>query len=58
MFDLEYPSQIKSKSEITSKFSSLELEELLLNSTKNVAHEVVLCLIEQKGQGVLSQISC
>ena len=35
------------------KFTSLQLEELLNNSTKNVAQEVVTCLIPKKGEGVL-----
>ncbi len=37
LFEAEYLLQIKGKQEVTSKFSSLQLEELLLNSTKSVA---------------------
>jgi len=31
----------------------MQLEELLNNSTKNVAQEVVTCLIPRRGEGVL-----
>ena len=53
-FEGEYPQTIEAKSEVTSKFSSVQLEELLYNGTKSVAQEVVLCLIQIKGDGVLS----
>ncbi len=36
-FDAEYPVTVKGKSEVTSKFSVQQLEELLYNGTKNVA---------------------
>lgn len=52
-FDAEYPETIRRKQEVTNKFSSLQLEDLLNNSTKNVAQEVVTCLIPRKGDGVL-----
>jgi hypothetical protein len=44
-FESDYPTTVAQKHEITGKFSVVQLEELLLNSTKNVAHEVVMCLI-------------
>ena len=44
---------IRRKDEVIQKFSSLQLEELLNNSTKNVAQEVVTCLIPKRGEGVL-----
>jgi hypothetical protein len=52
-FESQYPLTIKKKDEVIHKFSSLQLEELLNNSTKNVAQEVVTCLIPKKGEGVL-----
>ena len=52
-FESEYASAINSKQDVTGKFSNLQLEELLNNSTKNVAQEVVTCLIPKKGEGVL-----
>ena len=36
-FEGEYPQTIESKSEVTNKFSSVQLEELLYNGTKSVA---------------------
>ena len=36
-FESQYPLTIKKKDEVIHKFSSLQLEELLNNSTKNVA---------------------
>ena len=52
-FESQYPVTIKKKDEVIHKFTSLQLEELLNNSTKNVAQEVVTCLIPKKGEGVL-----
>ncbi len=52
-FESEYPETIGRKQEVTDKFSNYQLEELLNNSTKNVAQEVVTCLIPRKGEGVL-----
>lgn len=36
-FDGDYPQTITGKSDVTCKFSTTQLEELLFNSTKNVA---------------------
>ena len=52
-FEVQYPVTIRRKDEVIHRFSSLQLEELLNNSTKNVAQEVVTCLIPKKGEGVL-----
>lgn len=51
--ETDYPALIEAKSEVVSKFSCSQLEELLFNSTKNVALEVVLLLIPNLQQGVL-----
>ena len=53
MFEEQYPETIRRKDEVINRFSSYQLEELLNNSTKNVAQEVVTCLIPKKGEGVL-----
>jgi hypothetical protein len=47
---------VQKKREVIEKFDSLELESLLSNSTKNVAQEVVSCLIPSKGKGVLKEL--
>ena len=52
-FEEQYPETIRRKDEVIHRFSSYQLEELLNNSTKNVAQEVVTCLIPKKGEGVL-----
>jgi len=36
-FEREYPTTIRRKEDVINKFTSLQLEELLNNSTKNVA---------------------
>jgi len=41
---------------VIQKFTSIQLEELLNSSTKNVAQEVVTCLIPRRGEGVLVTI--
>ena len=55
-FESQYPVMIRRKDEVIQKFSSLQLEELLNNSTKNVAQEVVTCLIPRRGEGVLCML--
>ena len=55
-FEAQYPVTIRRKDEVIQRFSSMQLEELLSNSTKNVAQEVVTCLIPKKGEGVLVTI--
>jgi len=52
-FEEQYPITVQKKSKVIGKFSSVQLEELLNNSTKNVAQEVVNCLIPNKDKGVL-----
>jgi hypothetical protein len=44
-FEQEFQKSIQKKSTIIRKFSSLQLEDLLRTSTKNVAQEVVSSLI-------------
>ena len=56
LFDAQYPETIRRKEKVIQKFSSLQLEELLNNSTKNVAQEVVTCLIPRRGEGVLCML--
>jgi len=53
LFETQYPETIRRKEQVILKFSSTQLEELLNNSTKNVAQEVVTCLIPRRGEGVL-----
>ena len=53
LFESQYPETIRRKEQVILKFSSVQLEELLNNSTKNVAQEVVTCLIPRRGGGVL-----
>jgi len=55
-FEQMYPVTIRRKDDVIHRFSSMQLEELLNNSTKNVAQEVVTCLIPKKGEGVLVQV--
>lgn len=55
-FESQYPLTIRKKQEVINKFSSGQLEELLNNSTKNVAQEVVTCLIPKRGEGVLTSL--
>lgn len=56
LFDRDYPLMIRKKEEVINKFSNIQLEDLLNNSTKNVAQEVVSCLIPKKGEGVLAHL--
>jgi hypothetical protein len=57
VFHEQYPDIVKRKKEVIEKFDSLELEQLLSNSTKNVAQEVVGCLIPVKGKGILNELT-
>ena len=56
-FEDGFQQSILKKSAIIKKFSSIQLEELLRTSTKNVAQEVVSSLIPpQGGLGVLADV--
>jgi hypothetical protein len=56
LFESQYPDTIRRKEHVINKFTGMQLEELLNNSTKNVAQEVVTCLIPRRGEGVLVQL--
>lgn len=55
-FEREYEVKEQQKNVIIQALSALELEDMLRTSTKNVAHEVVSCLVEPTGRGVLTDI--
>jgi hypothetical protein len=56
-FEEGYKQSIAKKSTIIKKFTSMQLEDLLRTSTKNVAQEVVSSLIPSSGgMGVLADI--
>ena len=56
-FEEGYKQSISKKSTIIKKFTSMQLEDLLRTSTKNVAQEVVSSLIPSAGgMGVLADI--
>ena len=56
-FEEGFKSSISKKSTIIKKFTSVQLEDLLRTSTKNVAQEVVSSLIPSNGGlGVLADI--
>lgn len=56
-FEEGYKQSIAKKSTIIKKFTSMQLEDLLRTSTKNVAQEVVSSLIPSNGgMGVLADI--
>lgn len=55
-FDQEYENKEQQKNVIIWGFSAAQLEEMLRTSTKNVAYEVISCLIDSSGRGVLTEI--
>mmetsp|Transcript_14210 Transcript_14210/g.14191 ORF Transcript_14210/g.14191 Transcript_14210/m.14191 type:complete len:483 (-) Transcript_14210:243-1691(-) len=55
-FEKEYEIKEQQKNVIIQALSARELEEMLRKSTKNVAHEVVSCLVESTSRGVLTDI--
>lgn len=56
-FEEGFQQSITKKSNIIKKFTSVQLEDLLRTSTKNVAQEVVSSLIPpQGGLGVLADV--
>lgn len=55
-FEKEYEHKEEQKNVIIQGFSAAQLEEMLRTSTKNVAYEVISCLIESNGRGVLTEI--
>lgn len=54
--DAEFDGKEEQKLSIIRGFSASQLEEMLRTSTKNVAQEVVSCLIGLEGRGVLTAI--
>jgi len=55
-FEQDYEQKEQQKNVIIWGFSAAQLEEMLRTSTKNVAYEVISCLIDSSGRGVLTEI--
>ena len=55
-FERDYEFKEDQKNVIIQGFSAAQLEEMLRSSTRNVAQEVVSCLIDSAGRGVLTEI--
>ena len=55
-FEENYLSESQKRQIIIQGFSVSQLEDMLRTSTKNVAHEVVSCLIPSRNNGVLTNI--
>ncbi len=53
MYESAFKEMISKKSSVVTRFSSIQLEDLLTSSTKNVAHEVVSCMIPKPGESGL-----
>ena len=48
--DSAFKDLVNKKNSVVTRFSSMQLEDLLTSSTKNVAHEVVSCMIPKPGE--------
>lgn len=55
-FEIEFNKEQQKKQVIIQAFSVAQLEEMLKSSTKNVAYDVVSCLIPSSSSGVLYNI--
>ena len=55
-FQRDYETKEGQKNVIIQGFSAQQLEEMLRTSTRNVAYEVISCLIDSNGRGVLTEI--
>jgi len=55
-FEIEYTKEQERKHAIIQAFSVAQLEEMLRSSTRNIAYEVVTCLIPTTSPGVLFNI--
>lgn len=56
-FEAAYMDLVTKKNSVVTRFSSMQLEELLTSSTKNIAHEVVSCMIPHPGdRGLLLEL--
>ena len=51
--DSAFKDLVNKKNSVVTRFSSMQLEDLLTSSTKNVAHEVVSCMIPKPGENGL-----
>lgn len=52
----EFEAKEAQKNVIIQGFSAHQLEDMLRTSTRNLAYEVISCLIDEKGNGVLTEI--
>ena len=51
------PEKVQDQKEIVIRgFSAQQLEDMLKSSTRSIAQELVSCLADEKGRGVLSEI--
>ena len=50
IYEGQYKEMVNKKNSVVTRFSSVQLEDLLTSSTKNVAHEVVSCMIPKPGE--------
>jgi len=55
-FQREYETKEAQKNVIIQGFSASQLEEMLRTSTRNVAYEVISCLIDANGRGELTEL--
>jgi len=55
-FESKYKDSISKKTKMIHTFTTRKLEDLLSSSTKNVAQEVVNCLIPQSQIGILLEL--
>ena len=51
--DSAFKDLVSKKNSVVTRFSNMQLEDLLTSSTKNVAHEVVSCMIPKPGDNGL-----
>jgi hypothetical protein len=51
-----FDAEDENKLQVIRGFSALQLEEMLKTSTRNAAYDVVTCLQDAEGRGVLTEI--
>lgn len=56
-YEATYKDLVSKKNSVVTRFTSAQLEDLLTSSTKNIAHEVVSCMIPSPGDlGLLAKL--
>lgn len=56
--DIDYDRMLLERDNVIKSFTVHQLEDLLRSSCRSVAAELVQCLFDSRGKGLLTELSC